>query len=209
VVLEREPLAEPGRRGARRAFLAAALRKPGRFGAVAPSSPSLAAVIASVVPTAGEPVVVKLGPGTGPVTTAIDARLVPGARNLAVELDTRMADFLRQAHPGLEVVEGDAAKLQTLLTERGVEHADAVISGLPWALFDDETQESILGQVAALIGPDGVFATFAYRHGMALSAARRFRHALHTAFAEVTLTPTVWRNLPPAFGYVCPHPRTP
>jgi len=88
VVLEREPLAEPGRRGARRAFLAAALRKPGRFGAVAPSSPSLAAAIASVVPTVGTPVVVELGPGTGPVTTAIDARLLPGARHLAVELDT-------------------------------------------------------------------------------------------------------------------------
>ena len=51
-----------------------------------------------------------------------------------------MAGFLRQAHPGLEVVEGDAAKLQSLLAERGVEHADAVVSGLPWALFDDTTQ---------------------------------------------------------------------
>ena len=208
MVLEREPLAEGGRRGARRAFLAAALRKPGRFGAVAPSSPSLAAAIASVVPTVGTPVVVELGPGTGPVTTAIDARLLPGARHLAVELDTRMADFLRQAHPGLEVVEGDAAKLQTLLTERGVDHADAVVSGLPWALFDDETQESILGQIAALIGSDGVFATFAYRHGMALASARRFRRSLHHTFAEVLLTPTVWRNMPPAFVYVCRRPRT-
>jgi phospholipid N-methyltransferase len=205
---EREPgVARPGRRGARRAFFAAALRKPGQIGAVAPSSPSLAGVIASVVPTAGAPVVVELGPGTGAVTTAIDARLVPGARHLAVELDPRMADFLRQAHPGLEVVEGDAAKLQALLAERGVETADAIVSGLPWALFDHDTQASILSQVAAVIGPDGVFATFAYRHGMALSAARRFRRTLHATFAEVRLTPTVWRNMPPAFVYVCRHPR--
>ena len=205
---EREPgVGRPGRRGARRAFFAALLRKPGQIGAVAPSSPSLAGVIASVVPTAGAPVVVELGPGTGAVTTAIDARLAPGARHLAVELDPRMAGFLRQAHPGLEVVEGDAAKLQSLLAERGVEHADAVVSGLPWALFDDATQASILGQVAAVIGPDGVFATFAYRHGMALAAARRFRRTLHATFAEVLLTPTVWRNMPPAFVYVCRRPR--
>ena len=205
---EREPgAARTGRRGARRAFFAAVLRKPGQIGAVAPSSPSLAGVIASVVPTAGAPVVVELGPGTGAVTTAIDARLNPGARHLAVELDPRMAGFLRQAHPGLEVVEGDAAKLQSLLEERGVEHADAVVSGLPWALFDDVTQASILSQVAAVIGPDGVFATFAYRHGMALAAARRFRRTLHATFAEVQLTPTVWRNMPPAFVYVCRHPR--
>jgi phospholipid N-methyltransferase len=205
---EREPGVErPGRRGARRAFFAAALRKPGQIGAVAPSSPSLAGVIASVVPTAGAPVVVELGPGTGAVTTAIDARLDPGARHLAVELDPGMAGFLRQAHPGLEVVEGDAAKLQSLLEERGVEHADAVVSGLPWALFDDVTQASILSQVAAVIGPDGVFATFAYRHGMALTAARRFRRTLHATFADVQLTPTVWRNMPPAFVYVCRQPR--
>jgi len=205
---EREPgVGRPGRRGARRAFFAALLRKPGQIGAVAPSSPSLAGVIASVVPSAGAPVVVELGPGTGAVTTAIDARLDPGARHLAVELDPRMAGFLRQAHPGLEVVEGDAAKLQSLLEERGVEHADAVVSGLPWALFDDVTQASILSQVAAVIGPDGVFATFAYRHGMALAAARRFRRTLHATFAEVQLSPTVWRNMPPAFVYVCRHPR--
>ena len=205
---EREPgAARAGRRGARRAFFAAMLRKPAQIGAVAPSSPSLAGVIASVVPTAGGPVVVELGPGTGAVTTAIDARLDPGARHLAVELDPRMAGFLRQAHPGLEVVEGDAAKLQSLLEERGVAHADAVVSGLPWALFDDVTQASILGQVAAVIEPDGVFATFAYRHGMALAAARRFRSTLHATFAEVQLTPTVWRNMPPAFVYVCRHPR--
>ena len=197
----------PGRRGARRAFLAAALRKPGQIGAVAPSSPSLAGAIASVIPTVGAPVVVELGPGTGAVTTAIDARLVPGARHLAVELDGRMAEFLRQAHPGLEVVEGDAAKLQTLLAERDIEHADAVISGLPWALFDEVTQASILHQVAAVIGTDGVFATFAYRHGMALAAARRFRRTLHATFGEVLLTPTVWRNMPPAFVYVCRRPR--
>ena len=198
----------PGsRRGARRAFFAAVLRKPGQVGAVAPSSAAMATLLASVVPGTGTPVVVELGPGTGAVTTAIDARLPRGARHLAVELDSRMADYLRRAHPGLEVVEGDAAKLGALLAERGVERVDAVVSGLPWALFDAGTQDSILQQVAELIGPDGAFTTFAYRHGMALAAARRFRRTLHATFGEVLLTPTVWRNVPPAFGYICRHPR--
>ena len=46
----------------------------------------------------------------------------------------------------------------------------------------DETQASILEQVADLVGPDGAFTTFAYLHGMALKAARRFRAALHETF---------------------------
>jgi phospholipid N-methyltransferase len=192
---------------ARRAFLAAALRRPGQVGAVVPSSEPLAQVLAAVVPRTGAPVVVELGPGTGAVTDVIDARLPPAARHLAVELDPRMAAYLQRAHPGLEIVVGDAAKLGPLLAERGVERAAAVVSGLPWSLFDEGTQASILEQVAELIGPDGAFTTFAYLHGMALSAARRFRRSLHRTFEEVVVTTTVWRNLPPAFGYVCRRPR--
>jgi phosphatidylethanolamine/phosphatidyl-N-methylethanolamine N-methyltransferase len=195
-------------RAARRAFLAAALRNPGKVGAVAPTSEAMAELLTRIVPRSGTPVVVELGPGTGAVTGVIDDRLPPGARHLAVELDPAMAAFLQRTHPGLEVIEGDAAKLGALLAEHGVEHADAVVSGLPWSLFDDETQASILTQIADVVGTDGAFTTFAYRHGLVLSAARRFRRALHETFEEVLVTATVWRNLPPAFVYVCRRPRS-
>ncbi|HXV94081.1 MAG TPA: methyltransferase domain-containing protein [Pseudonocardia sp.] len=191
---------------ARRAFLAAALRRPASVGAVAPSSPRLAALLASVVPREGAPVVVELGPGTGAVSAAIEARLPAGARHLAVELDERMADYLRRTRPGLEVVQGDAAKLRPLLAEHGVDQVDAVVSGLPWALFDDATQRGILDEVARAIGPSGAFVTFAYLHAMPLAAARRFRARLQDTFDEVVVSATVWRNLPPAFAYVCRRP---
>jgi phospholipid N-methyltransferase len=119
-----------------------------------------------------------------------------------------MATFLQRTHPGLEVIEGDAVKLGALLAEHGVERADAVVSGLPWSLFDEDTQASILAQIAAVVAPDGAFTTFAYRHGLLLSAARRFRRALHETFEEVLVTATVWRNVPPAFVYVCRRPRS-
>jgi phospholipid N-methyltransferase len=195
-------------RAARRAFFAAALRNPGKVGAVAPTSEAMAELLSRIVPRSGAPVVVELGPGTGAVTGAIDDRLPPGARHVAVELDPAMAAFLQRTHPGLEVIEGDAVKLGALLAEHGVEHADAVVSGLPWSLFDDEMQGSILSQIAAVVAPDGAFTTFAYRHGLVLSAARRFRSALHETFEEVLVTGTVWRNLPPAFVYVCRRPRS-
>jgi phosphatidylethanolamine/phosphatidyl-N-methylethanolamine N-methyltransferase len=195
-------------RAARRAFLAAALRNPGKVGAVAPTSEAMAELLTRIVPRSGTPVVVELGPGTGAVTGVIDDRLPPGARHVAVELDPAMAAFLQRTHPGLEVIEGDAVKLGALLAEHGVEHADAVVSGLPWSLFDEETQASILTQIADVVGSEGAFTTFAYRHGLVLSAARRFRRALHETFEEVLVTATVWRNLPPAFVYVCRRPRS-
>jgi phosphatidylethanolamine/phosphatidyl-N-methylethanolamine N-methyltransferase len=212
---EDDPLIPEGRaprvtdaRAARRAFLAAALRNPAQVGAVVPTSDAMAELLTRIVPRSGAPVVVELGPGTGAVTGVIDDRLDPRARHIAVELDPEMAAYLQRTHPGLEVIEGNAIKLGALLAENDVEHADAVVSGLPWSLFDDETQGLILGQIADLIGPTGAFTTFAYRHGLLLSAARRFRRALHETFEEVLVTATVWRNVPPAFVYVCRRPRS-
>lgn len=176
------------------------------MGAVVPSSPRLARVLASVVPRTGDPVVVELGPGTGAVSEAIAERLPPGGRHLAVELDPDMVAFLRRTRPSLDVVPGDARRLGELLAGRGLDRADAVICGLPWALFDPATQESILGEISRAIGGTGAFTTFAYLHGMSLAAARRFRATLRLTFDEVVVSATVWRNVPPAFVYVCRRP---
>jgi phosphatidylethanolamine/phosphatidyl-N-methylethanolamine N-methyltransferase len=192
---------------AHRAFLAAALRRPATMGAIAPSSPRLGAVLASVVPSSGQPVVVELGPGTGAVSAVIAEKLPPGSRHLAVELDPTMVEFLRRTRPELEVVPGNAADLGKLLADRGVTSVDAIICGLPWALFDDATQTSLLAEISRAIGDTGAFTTFAYLHGMTLTAARRFRRTLRSTFDEVLVTATVWRNLPPAFVYVCRRPR--
>lgn len=205
VVAERGAV-DPSGRAARRAFLRAAVRRPGAVGAVAPSSVGLAELLASVVPRSGAPIVVELGPGTGAVSAVIDRRLPPTGRHLAVELDPDMVAYLGRHRPSLEVVRGDARDLTRLLGDRGVTGVDAIVSGLPWALFDTPTQTAILGQVARLLAPGGAFTTFAYLHGMPLHTARRFRRTLAATFDEVVVSKTVWRNLPPAFGYVCRRP---
>jgi phosphatidylethanolamine/phosphatidyl-N-methylethanolamine N-methyltransferase len=202
-----EPAPAVGADPAWREFLGAWVRNPGRIGAVAPSSPALSARLAAVAPSQGSPVVVELGPGTGAVTSAVSRRLPETARHLAVELDPAMAGYLGRVHPGVEIVTGDAADLMSLLAERDLKRVDAVISGLPWSLFGSETQQSILDQVVSVIGDTGVFATFAYSFGMPLPSARRFRATLNDTFDEVILTRTVWRNLPPAFCYLCRRPR--
>ncbi|WP_345421924.1 class I SAM-dependent methyltransferase [Pseudonocardia xishanensis] len=194
--------------GARRAFLAAAVRRPGQIGAVFPSSPRLAGLLASVVPSHGAPVVVELGPGSGSVSAPIADRLPAGGRHLAVELDPALAAYLRRSRPGMEVVDGDARELTSLLAAREAGRVDAVVSGLPWSLFGQADQRAILAQVSAVIGGEGAFTTFAYTHTLAMSSARRFRRLLHEAFDEVVITRTVWRNVPPAYAYVCRRPVT-
>jgi phospholipid N-methyltransferase len=182
------------------------LRQPARIGAVAPSSRELSQILASVVPDTGRPTVVELGAGTGAVSAAIRQRLPAEGRHIAVEIDRELANYLRERHPGMQVLVGDAAELHALVRATETERIDAVVSGLPWALFDEAQQRQVLLQVCRTLAPGANFSTFGYRHTMAMSAARRFRALLHNHFDEVVVTQTVWRNLPPALVYICRNP---
>ena len=187
-------------------FVSSAVRSPGVIGAIAPSGRALSDLLASVVPESGPSTVVELGPGTGVVSAALRRRLPAEARHVAVELDPGMVAHLRTTAPWLEVVEGDAIALQELLAERGITRADAVVSGLPWTLFPARAQDGIIEQVTKVLAPGALFTTFAYSHVTRLAAQRRFRALLERSFDEVLVTPTVWRNLPPALAYQCRLP---
>ncbi|WP_037077299.1 class I SAM-dependent methyltransferase [Pseudonocardia spinosispora] len=189
-------------------FLAAALRRPGVVGAVAPSSHSLGQVLATVVPTRGEPTVVELGPGTGTVSRAIEQRLPSEGVHYGIEIDDAMADHLERTRPRMRVLRGDVAQLRAILGRDDVSRADAVVSGLPWSLFSADRQAELLTQIRRFLAPGAGFSTFAYRHTTPLFSAQRFREMLHTHFDEVVETRTVWRNVPPAFVYICHKPLT-
>lgn len=188
-------------------FLGQWVRSPARIGAVAPSSLHLARAAAAPIPEHGEPIVVELGPGTGPFTQEIQRRLTGRGRHLAVESNEPLAAALGRRYPRVDVINGDAADLPRFLRERAITRAELIISGLPWALFPAPQQEQLLDAAITVMGPHSVFTTFAYRHAAPLAAARRFRGLLSERFEEVVPSRTVWRNLPPAYVLLARRPR--
>ncbi|WP_196438655.1 methyltransferase domain-containing protein [Planomonospora sp. ID67723] len=190
-----------------RAFVSAAVQRPSTIGAMAPTGARLARLLATVVPGARSAVVVELGAGTGPVSDAVQARLRPGSRHLAIEIDRDLADHLRATRPRLDVVHGDAADLRRLLRSVGVGEVDAVVSALPWTLFDGARQEEILDQICAVLRPDAAFATISAHPSSFFPAAKEFRRRLHERFDEIVASRTVWRNVPPARVLVCRRPK--
>lgn len=188
-------------------FLGQFLRSPATIGALAPSSRRLAEAVSIPVPERGEPVVVELGPGTGPFTAEIQRKLSGRGHHLAVELNASLAGLLAQRYPLVDVVRADAAQLPELLAERRLKQADVVVSGLPWAAFPDGLQRQLMGAVTSVLGAGGAFTTFSYIHAIPLSAARRFRSLLAERFEEVVPGRTVWRNAPPAFVFHARRPR--
>ncbi|MFJ3497724.1 class I SAM-dependent methyltransferase [Streptomyces sp. NPDC086091] len=187
-------------------FLWEFVRSPLTVGAVAPSGRSLAGVATVPVPRSGAPVVVELGPGTGVFTAAIQERLAGRGRHVAVEVNERFAARLARAHPGVDVAWADARDLAGVLATRGLDRADVVVSGLPWAAFPPRAQGDVLGAVVAALPPHGVFTTFAYVHARWTAPARRLSRALRDRFDEVVVGRTVWDNLPPALVYHCRRP---
>jgi phosphatidylethanolamine/phosphatidyl-N-methylethanolamine N-methyltransferase len=190
----------------RTAFLAEFARRPLATGAIAPSGTALATLITAPVPLTGQPVVVELGPGTGAFTGAIQDRLAGRGHHLAIEINPGFAERLCRRYPTVDVVLADAGSLGQLLATRGHARVDAVVSGLPWAVFHPDRQDAILRAVAAGLADDGTFTTFAYRHAAWSPLARRLRRTLRALFEEVTIGRTVWANLPPAQVYQCRRP---
>ncbi|MDP9865343.1 MULTISPECIES: class I SAM-dependent methyltransferase [Streptosporangium] len=194
----------PGTRpgdGDTRTFLGAIMRNPHQLGAIAPSSKAVARLATSVVPGTRGAVVVELGAGGGVISDAIRDRLPPDGRQLAIELNHDMVRHLRRSRPWLEVIAGDAGDLGRFLGRAGVTQVDAVVSSLPWTLFDERQQKRILDEVSAALALGGMFSTVTTLTAMPFRRFRLFRGLLESTFTTVGTMGPVWHNVPPALVF--------
>ncbi len=182
-------------------FLSTFVRKPGSVGAVWPSSPRLAQALAGDLDLRAGDVVLEYGPGTGPMTTVLDAQLaaVDGVRFLGIELDAGFVEVLRRRHPHLDFVCGSVVDAPALARARGLGPARYIISGLPFASLPAKVQEGTVAGVLEVLAPAGEFRTFQYLHAYRLPAARRFRAMMAEHFTHFERSRPILRNVPPAF----------
>ena len=184
-------------------FLSAFLRHPIATGAIAPSSVHLAKEMVNWVDWKRVKVCVEFGPGTGACTSSILESMQEGTRFLAVELNARFADTMARKFPQVETICRSVADIEEICAERGIARIDCIICGLPWAAFSADLQRYLMRAVLSRLSDGGCFATFAYLQGTMLPAGMRFAELLRDSFGDVQRSPTVWRNLPPAFVYRC------
>ncbi len=175
--------------------------KPKVLGAIAPSSRYLVSELTRDVGIETADSVAELGPGTGVVTQSIMSKKPDECSFIAVEKDEHWVGLLAKRYPELDLVHGDAAELDQHAQARKLQPFNAVICGLPFTVFDEQLQRSILEAISKSIAADGYFTTFAYVHGRDLPAGKRFRRLLETHFDQVETSRVIWRNTPPAVVY--------
>jgi len=163
------------------------------MGAVAPSGPALAKAMAACVDPEREGPVIELGPGTGPVTEALLAR-VPRERLLLVEYEAKFCDLLAQRYPGVKILQGDAYGLKKTLEGHLSGPPAAVVSSLPLLTRPEGDRVSLLAQAFELMGPQGVMIQFTYS---AISPIPLDAPELEGAFVAKGSAP-ILLNIPPA-----------
>lgn len=139
--------------------------------------------------------IVELGAGTGPVTQTLLRRAKPHTRVVVVELDPDFCARLRQRFPTADIVEGDAAKLEQLLADRGIKKVDHVLSGLPLPSFPAAVRDAIIASSATVLTDDGTFRQLTNMPWVYKPLYKRYFTDVRFGFVPL--------NVPPAGVYVC------
>ncbi len=118
-----------------------------------------------------------------------------------IELNPLFVQQTKKRCPSVNVYEDSAANINVYLKKQGYGSCECIISGLPWASFDNELQDSILDGLYESMVPGAVFLTFSYLPSLVMPSGRRFRKKLKDRFGTLHKTKIVWKNIPPAFVY--------
>lgn len=175
------------------------LKNPRAMAALAPSGRQLARQMVAQLP-AGSRRVIELGAGTGVFTRALLDHGVAPDELLALELNTELADLLRQRFPQVRIVNGDARHLVDLANDAGFPigaGVDAIVSGLGFLAMPRPLQQSILRAIFSALGPDRPLIQFTYGPSSPLP-----RDLLAEMDLRVHRASVAWLNVPPAAVYV-------
>ena len=172
------------------------LANPLQMGSVIPSSAALCQRIVHHARRSGDEAVLELGAGTGVVSRALLEGGVPAERLIVVEIVHEMADHLRQALPGVLVIEGDARTLPALLPRHWHGRIGSVVCGIPLVLLPLAEQRRFLAAIEA-VAPGRGFLHYSYCVTSPLPWRKHALSARREAWTPLNFPPaSVWRYTP-------------
>jgi len=174
-------------------FLRKFFENPAEVGSITPSSTYLTDKMLAPVAWNEARNIVELGAGTGVFTQAIHKSVRRDCTVAVFEKEAEMRKQLAGRFPDFHLFE-NALDLRLSLDRIGMEKADAIVSGLPFANFYPLDREQIITQVKQCLKKDGMFITFQY--------SLQMKAMLESHFRQVTIQ-FVPLNIPPAFVYIC------
>ncbi len=170
-------------------FLKRWAANPLQMGSIVPSSPTLCRNVARQMRVSGDQFALELGAGTGVISRALLDAGLPPEKLYVVEIVPDMAEHLRRVLPGVNVIEGDARQLPSLLPEHVRGNIGSVVCGIPLVLLPVPEQRRFIDAMEA-VAPGVGFLHYSY---CVTSPLPYRKHALDAR--RESWTP---RNFPPA-----------
>ena len=161
-----------------------------------PSSKTLIRKVCDKMEQSGPRVIAEFGPGEGCHTREIARRMHPDSHLMLFEIDTELCGHLREQFaddPRVSVHNDDCVKLPDVLSAKGLQHCDYVVSGIPFSILEKAKKREILDHTYAVLAPQAHSAFIIYQ---VTNELRTRGHCDHFARAE---SEYCLRNVPPMF----------
>lgn len=173
-------------------FFKGFIKHPVMVGSIIPSTDTLITHILSKVDWEKTRLFVEYGPGVGTFAPHILKNLAPDATYVAIDTNPDFIDYLSKtiADSRFRPILGSAADVEQIVKDSGFEHADYVVSGLPFSTLPAGVGPAIASATARVLRPGGAFLVYQFR-----AKARDF---IAPHFKRIDKEMEYW-NIPPCF----------
>jgi phospholipid N-methyltransferase len=171
-------------------FFRGFLEHPRMVGSIIPSSGSTIEKMLGPVRWDECKLFVEYGPGVGTFCRPVLDRLPRGGELLVIDTNPLFIDYLQRTirDSRFHAVLGSAEDVEAIVRSLGHEHADYVLSGLPFSTLPDGVGPAIAAATHRVIRPGGAFLTYQF------STVARDLTARYFPRVETGMT---WLNVPP------------
>jgi phospholipid N-methyltransferase len=120
---------------------------------------------------------VEYGPGVGTFCRPVLDRLRRDGELIVIDTNPLFIDYLRAtiADSRFTAVLGSAADVEEIIRARGYDHADYVLSGLPFSTLPDGIGPAIAAATHRVLRPGGAFLVYQFTSAARDFMARHFR----------------------------------
>ena len=173
-------------------FIKGFVKHPVMVGSIVPSGDRLIAQMLSRVDWANVDLFVEYGPGVGTFCRTVLSRLRRDAAYIAIDTNPDFIDYLQRdiADSRFHPVLGSATDVEAIIAALGFDHADQILSGLPFSTLPTGVGPAIAAATHRALRPGGTFLVYQYR-----PKAREF---LAPHFSDIS-NGMAWINVPPNF----------
>jgi phospholipid N-methyltransferase len=133
---------------------------------------------------------VEYGPGVGTFCGPVLERLRRDGRLIVIDTNPLFVDYLNRTidDPRFTAVLGSAADVERIVQAHGHEHADYILSGLPFSTLPDGVGPAIAAATHRILRPGGAFLVYQFSAKARDYMADHFAH-IEQGFEALNLPP--------------------